>query len=280
MRVAGAAEPIRRHASGARAGQAITAGQWAAAAVAAGLLHVYALSAFGWLPTDGAEAPGRHGITVDLGMQGDMGELMQTAAASPQAQPRAPEPPEEQVEKPQAEPVPQLPEQPRARKLRRKPAKPALRTIRKPRPKPVERKVAAPRTPTMPFQRQQPSVRSAAAARKSTGEARAQETGGDPQAELTYLAHLAAQLRRHKHYPLASRRRKEEGRTTLFLRIDRHGQVLEARISRSSGVAELDAAVLRMLERAKPLPPFTPEMRPSPLAVRIPVSFRLDRDLD
>ena len=63
---------------------------------------------------------------------------------------------------------------------------------------------------------------------------------------------------------------------TLYLEIERNGKIIEARISDRSTFPALNEAALRIIEKAKPLPGFPKEMPQSQIAVRIPISFRLD----
>jgi protein TonB len=64
---------------------------------------------------------------------------------------------------------------------------------------------------------------------------------------------------------------------TLSLVIRRDGSVADFSISKSSGFEALDTAVLRMLERAQPLPPFPASMREEEIPIDFPVSFSLSR---
>ena len=99
--------------------------------------------------------------------------------------------------------------------------------------------------------------------------------GGSPGRMTSYVALLARQVNRHKHYPMAARRAREEGTVTLSLIVRRDGSVADGRISQSSGSQALDAAVLRMLERAQPLPAFPASMTQDEIRVDFPISFSL-----
>lgn len=61
----------------------------------------------------------------------------------------------------------------------------------------------------------------------------------------------------------------------LHFTVQRDGEVLDARIGRSSGHAALDQAVLAMIERAVPLPPFPPEMGRDRIDLVVPIRFFL-----
>ena len=85
---------------------------------------------------------------------------------------------------------------------------------------------------------------------------------------------LAAHLNRHKRYPLGSRRRREEGVVELRLVVRRDGGVVNVEVVHP-GPSALNAAALRMVEDAQPLPVF-PDSLPLPqVTVVVPVSFRL-----
>ena len=113
--------------------------------------------------------------------------------------------------------------------------------------------------------------------RRSSGAGDSPSAGGTPGQQAGYAARLAARLNRYKHYPMAARRARMEGTATLFLRVRRDGSVAEYRISESSGFEALDSAVLRMLDRAQPLPAFPAVMPDDEVSVSIPVSFSLSR---
>jgi protein TonB len=99
--------------------------------------------------------------------------------------------------------------------------------------------------------------------------------GGTPGVRPDYLDVLRAWLERHKEYPRQAQLRRQEGTALLRFVIDRAGHVLSHRIERSSGHASLDAAVLAMLERARPLPAMPPDMARARLEVAVPVTFEL-----
>ena len=261
----------------------ITTRQWLAAFAVAGMLHLYVSGMFLLANAEGAEDLGKQGVKIDLGMLGDMGEVLETLESSrPVAAPIPKREPEETIEPPIEQPEPKLPERKPEEVVRVEPKKPVAllqADLDRRRPEPFKR-VATKQEHSKTHIQNRQTARSLAMAKMSTGQAHAQSAGGDPNARRSYIALLAAKLRRNKHYPISARRNRDEGETTLFLVVDRHGGVVEARISKSSGVPALDASVLRILEKAKPLPPFPPEMQQPQLSIHIPVSFRLHQDFD
>ena len=91
-----------------------------------------------------------------------------------------------------------------------------------------------------------------------------------------YRGALSTWLERHKVYPEAARQRGEEGSAVLHFRIDRYGRVLTYQLTRSTGFAELDAAIDRMMQGAT-LPPFPASMTQPEIAVSVPIRFSLNR---
>jgi protein TonB len=91
-----------------------------------------------------------------------------------------------------------------------------------------------------------------------------------------YRGALSTWLERHKIYPEAARQRGEEGSAVLRFRVGRDGRVLEYRLVRSTGFAELDAAIDRMM-RGATLPPFPASMPQPEIAVSVPIRFSLNR---
>jgi protein TonB len=90
-----------------------------------------------------------------------------------------------------------------------------------------------------------------------------------------YEALLAAWLDRHKNYPLAAQRRRQEGEVLLRVRINREGRVLSFRAQDISDHPILDAAALSMVKRAEPFPPFPDDFPGSEFEFLLPVSFHL-----
>jgi TonB family protein len=83
---------------------------------------------------------------------------------------------------------------------------------------------------------------------------------------------ILARLERFRRYPTASRMRGDEGVAYLRIKINREGQVLAAKLERSSGVPALDRAALEALERAAPLPRIPPE-RPDEAELLVPFEY-------
>ncbi|OUR74403.1 hypothetical protein A9Q78_00745 [Methylophaga sp. 41_12_T18] len=271
--------------------------QWLIALALALSLHVLAFISTYYIPEAAAVDDGETGIEIDLGMLGDLGVVVEAAEQDtieaeqeviPESEPE-PEPIEEVVEEPtppepiveEVKPLPKLDVQPEAKpaevKVKKQvKAKPVKKVEIKKEvpvdPKPVVKKVVQKKTtkPTTTYAKQATSQK-----KLTTGRSDSVSTGGNPGAERSYFAEIAAQLTRYKRYPSRSRRRNEEGIVTLFFVVSRDGKVTESRISKSSGYKRLDDAVLKMLRKAAPLPPFPDEMEKESLSINIPISFKL-----
>lgn len=90
-----------------------------------------------------------------------------------------------------------------------------------------------------------------------------------------YLRLLALRLAEVKQYPPAAAARREEGVVLLAFRLDHGGRVLSWQIVRSSGHAELDAEVSRMVAQAAPFPPFPAAWRETTASFQVPIGFSL-----
>lgn len=87
-----------------------------------------------------------------------------------------------------------------------------------------------------------------------------------------WQSRLMAHLERRKRYPAAARSAHEEGTVYVRFRIDTSGNVLSVQLSRSSGHAILDEAVLELVRRASPVPAPPPGVSTTIVA---PVRFEM-----
>lgn len=94
-------------------------------------------------------------------------------------------------------------------------------------------------------------------------------SGGSP---AKWQARLMAHLERRKRYPAGARSRREEGTALVRFSIDANGNVLSARLARSSGSADLDEATLALVRRASPVPTPPPG---APLDLTAPVAYTI-----
>ena len=95
----------------------------------------------------------------------------------------------------------------------------------------------------------------------------------EAQAIVSWKNNLAAHLERRKRYPRAAQIRGQQGVPWVSFTMNRLGNVLNAKLHRSSGVEILDREVLALVQRAQPLP-IPPEHTPdSALIITVPVAF-------
>lgn len=89
-----------------------------------------------------------------------------------------------------------------------------------------------------------------------------------------YAVRLAAQIEPHKHYPLAARRRQQEGMVIIRLSVDRDGTLIAA-VGTGTAPALLTAAALSAVQDAAPFPPLPPDHPGSRADFELPMAFRL-----
>lgn len=82
-------------------------------------------------------------------------------------------------------------------------------------------------------------------------------------------------LERHKDYPSSARWRRAEGVAMLRFSIRRDGTISAWRVERSSGHADLDEAVERMIRRASPLPAPPANLPGDPVEWVVPIRFSM-----
>ncbi|MER9140841.1 TonB family protein [Mesorhizobium sp. M0830] len=125
-----------------------------------------------------------------------------------------------------------------------KPQKP----VEKPKPPSKKEKAPPPRTATVASADAKPAPRTAAP--KSAAPT---TRSGDAS---KWDSRLGAWIKRHTRYPSSAKARRVEGKPYVAFTVDSSGRVLSARLSRSSGDADLDRAALAVLQGATvPAPP-------------------------
>jgi protein TonB len=262
---------------------------WLAAILAAALVHAAGFLLFISHQDDGAKDQGEQGIEIDLGMLGELGEAKQSEEPE-QVEPEPIEEPEPIVEpEPEPEPLPEVkpepvkqpepvkPKQQTEVKVKKQVEKPKLKPMTKPDPEPVVEPVKTQPKPVATTTQASNVVKTEKSTKQqSTGKANAVTSGAQAAAQQSYFSMLAALLAKHKQYPIASRRRGEEGIVKLFFIVDREGKVLDFRITESSGSKRLDDAVIKMLKKADPLPAFPADMLQQQLEINVPIAFQLN----
>jgi len=207
--------------------------------------------------------------------QPEIGPAMQQAMPEETVPEALPEPEKEPVPEPPVMPieaVPPAPQNEKAVAVLPPPPKPAPAHPVPPKPEHKEivkheKKPPAPRT-SAPA----PSVNVSAqrAAQMATGSLGA---AASADALAAWHARLSAQLKSKQHYPEAARAKGQQGVAYLSFTIDRSGRVLSARISQSSGSAELDEETIALARRSSPLPPPPPEVAGGQFPFTLPIRF-------
>jgi len=98
--------------------------------------------------------------------------------------------------------------------------------------------------------------------------------GGNPGARADFAAIVAARLARAKQYPRSAQRARIEGTGTIWFRMNAGGQVTAARLTRGTGHAELDRAIMDTLRRAR-LPAIPDSVGRAQMEFSVPMSFTL-----
>jgi protein TonB len=260
-----------------------------------------------WKPAEsGAANLGVGGMEVSFGMAGGAPGAEEVSPAEAQAveppETQTEQPPEtipddpietaevpelleiEAVEPPTAETIPVAEVKPKTEtaKIPKKPDPPKeVKTVQpKPVPTPEPPKEIAEK-PTEPAPPKQKASIAGAAGKSGTqksanvGSGANTSSGGRPGSSNSYFSLLQAWLEKHKEYPAAARRRRNEGTAVLTFTIHRDGRVTAAKVARSSGSSVLDKEVMSMIRRANPLPPFPEDFREQQITLSVPVQFSL-----
>ncbi|HMM19328.1 MAG TPA: TonB family protein [Selenomonadales bacterium] len=80
------------------------------------------------------------------------------------------------------------------------------------------------------------------------------------------------QIEKRKDYPYMARRRGQEGRVIVTVRLTAAGELAGEQIVRSSGVAALDEAALLLVRKVCPFP----HNAGRPITMNIPIAYRLE----
>ena len=140
---------------------------------------------------------------------------------------------------------------PQAKPVEDKPVEKAKKAVEKPKPRPKKEKKekAAPPKAVVTA-----SVDAKAAAKASAP--KASQSSGSSVSPAKWNSQLIGWINRHKRYPSAARSRKAEGTANVTFVVSSSGKVTSARLTRSSGDADLDRAALSVLQGATvPAPP-------------------------
>ena len=158
---------------------------------------------------------------------------------------------------------------PEAAPVKAKPT--AKKKVEKSAPKAVQKKAETPAPKKEKAKKTSKPAASASAAKSApTGAAGKSKPRVS---SANWKAKVVSWLRRHQRYPAGAKSRREQGNVQVAFSIDGGGRVKSARISRSSGNAELDRAALDMVRRSSPVP--APPDGETTRSLVVPVAFNL-----
>ena len=152
-----------------------------------------------------------------------------------------------------------------------------IKTEKAPAPKPVAKKLPEQPAIKQVQARSEPPASQAASLPQPVSRKAAFSSSGSAMGKEDYFAKLRAWLERHKTYPNAARRHGIEGEAMVHFSMTRNGEVMVARIEKSSGHAELDEAARRAVLTASPMPELPESFAQSQLSITVPFGFHLDK---
>lgn len=220
-----------------------------------------------------AQSSGDAGTQVGLGQLGAYADASERLAQLSKPKPApVPAPTPEPVPEPLPKPTP-IPKEP-VYKQAPKPERTEEPVVEKqPEVTPPEM------TETIEKMLQQPKPDQAASSAmvKATGRSEQQSSGGKRGNSKSYIRELYQWLSKHRTYPPAAKKSKQQGTVQLAFTMNRQGEVLSSAIKETSGHPLLDNAALRMLEDASPLPALPDDFFPSrqQLPLVMPIEFSL-----
>ena len=200
------------------------------------------------------------------------------ASAQPQQTPEPAEPSQSSQAVPQPEPVPTLPiyefsippvpEPPPAPTSRDFPKPPAAAP-----PRPVQRTQPLPPRPAPPAQPRPPAEASASMPAPLPGADPADAMASQGRMRNDYLSRVARQIAQQRVYPAGALSNHQRGRLVARVTVARSGQVVDIRISTSSGWPAIDAAEVETIRKAAPFPPLPSDMPGETVILMLPVNF-------
>ena len=200
------------------------------------------------------------------------------ASAQPQQTPEPAEPSQSSQAVPQPEPVPTLPiyefsippvpEPPPAPTSRDFPKPPAAAP-----PRPALRTQPLPPRPAPLAQQRPPAEASASMPAPLPGADPADAMASQGRMRNDYLSRVARQIAQQRVYPAGALSNYQRGRLVARVTVARSGQVVDIRISTSSGWPAIDAAEVETIRKAAPFPPLPSDMPGETVILMLPVNF-------
>lgn len=174
----------------------------------------------------------------------------------------------------QALPPPEAPPPPTSRDIPKPqraapPPRPVQRAQTTPTPRPAAPPPAASSSASIGEQQSTASLLSSSAAGASNSDLAAGHGG----LRNDYLSRVFRHIEPYRVYPASARENRQTGRVVTRVTINRDGQLVDARVERSSGWPVIDAAELAAIRRAMPLPPVPNGMPGDPIVLILPMNY-------
>lgn len=175
-----------------------------------------------------------------------------------------------------------MPRPPAARETPPKEPPPAVAPVAPPRPELASRKTEPKAKPVTLAGNVTPSgeagdekiVPSAAPASEQTPPSPARDGSPLPERRI-YLQQLQQRIAQQRYYPRRSRARGEQGRVVVRFVLAADGSVKGLEVIDSSGIARLDQAAIKTVERAAPFDPLPAGLRQDEWTIEVPLVFKL-----
>ncbi|WP_213774036.1 energy transducer TonB [Bradyrhizobium sp. dw_78] len=250
---------------------ALTVLYWSAAALVIAAAHGGVVwLALNWTPAEAAPGEPPPAVMIELAPIAVAPEAPpQDIAPGPQMTEAQPETTPDIPDKPDIK-LPELPKLDHAEAVLTPPPPPKPEEKKKPPPKKdVERK--KPRDPDRPRAPQTTAPPTSSAQRADRSAAPAAGAAAMPSmSQASWKGALMAHLNRYKRFPSGA---AGAGTTMIAFTISRSGQVLSARLVRSSGDAALDEEAVSLPRRASPVPEPPPDVGGGSITLAVPIRF-------
>lgn len=175
---------------------------------------------------------------------------------------------EETLPPPEAPPPPTSRDIPKPQRAA-PPPRPVQRAQTTPPPRPAAPPPAASSSSSLGEQQSTASLLSSSAPGASNSDLAAGHGG----LRNDYLSRVFRHIEPYRVYPASARENRQSGRVVTRVTINRSGQLVDARIERSSGWPVIDAAELAAIRRAMPLPPVPNGMPGDPIVLILPMNY-------
>lgn len=257
--------------------------RWIVAFIIVLVLHIgfATLLLANWHPNEPQEIPATVMIELAPIPESPTNNPSETPEAVTQeaSNPTPVEPEPEPIKEP--EPLPEPPiETPKPKVVIQKP-KPIKKEIKKSIKKPIEKPIEKPKEITNDTKPKADVTSKASVASNNlsnrTAAPMTTASNKPSAAQINWQARLMSRLLRYKRYPNQARFRRQEGNVSIDVTLNSQGKVLAKKIIKSAGHTLLDQEVLKLVERAQPLPAPPSEVLngKTSITITIPINFSL-----